>query len=90
MKSVHTHTTTAVHSAISLLGLSFAIYGKGVFSLIADYSVIKVCFKILCGEMIYHIVINVLKAFCFWGVVTLYDILNKNKLNSIIIKVGNV
>ena len=52
-------------------GLSFTIYGKGVFSLIADYLVIKLCFKILFGEMIYHIVIDVLKAFCFWGVVTL-------------------
>ena len=59
MMSLHTHTTVAQ------LGLSFAIYGKGVFSLIADYSIIKLCFKILFGEMIYHIVIHVLKVFCF-------------------------
>ena len=47
------------------------IYGKGIFSLIADYSVIKLCFKILFGETIYHFVMNVLKAFCFRGVLTL-------------------
>ena len=72
MMSVHAHTLLQQCTRQFLwLGLSFAIYGKGVFSLIADYSVIKLCFKILFGEMIYHIVINVLKAFCFSGVVTL-------------------
>ena len=66
----HTHYYNSTQQ-FPWLGLSFAIYGKGVFSLIADYSLIKLCFKILFREMIYHIVINVLKAFCFWGVVTL-------------------
>ena len=59
--SAHTHYYSS----------ALCIYGKGVFSLIADYSVIKLCFKILFGEMIYHIIINILKAFCLGGVITL-------------------
>ena len=64
------HSYSSALSNIHGLGC-FVIYGKGVFSLIADYSVIKLCFKIWFGEMIYHIVIHVLKALCFLGVVTL-------------------
>ena len=37
----------------SWLELSFAIYDKGVFSLIAYYSVIKTCFKILFGKRLF-------------------------------------
>ena len=57
----HTHTTTPVHLAI------LPCMAKSVFALIAYYSVIKMCFKILFGDMIYHIIINILKAFLFWG-----------------------
>ena len=50
----------------SWLGLTLAIYGKAIFSLIANYSVIKMGFKIMIGEMVFHIGIHVLKAFYFW------------------------
>ena len=71
MMSVHTHCCSSALSNFWLPGFSFTIFGKGEFSLIADYSVIKLCFKIMCGKTIYHIVIHALKAFCFAGVITL-------------------
>ena len=67
MMSVHTHTTTPVHLAIFMAWAQFYHIWQRCISLIAYYSVIKMCFKILFGDMIYHIVINILKAFCFFG-----------------------
>ena len=59
MMSVHTHYCSSALGNFRGLGSVLPYMVKGEFSLIADYSVIKLCFKILFGEMIYHIVIHV-------------------------------